>query len=110
MEKFSLNDIYSGLRERIESLGYDCVGFENVTEDEMKILRIYVDLPGGVNLSDCEAVAREVNVYLDGMESYLPERYYLEVSSPGIERPLFTLEDYRAFSGREAQLLLKGGK
>ena len=110
MEKFSLNDIYSGLRERIESLGYDCVGFENVTEDEMKILRIYVDLPGGVNLSDCEAVAREVNVYLDGMESYLPERYYLEVSSPGIERPLFTLEDYRAFSGREAQILLKGGK
>ena len=52
MEKFSLNDIYSGLRERIESLGYDCVGLENVTEDEMKILRIYVDLPGGVNLSD----------------------------------------------------------
>ena len=36
MEKFSLNDIYSGLRERIESLGYDCVGLENVTEDEMK--------------------------------------------------------------------------
>ena len=38
MEKSSLNDIYSGLRERIESLGYDCVGFENVTEDTMKIL------------------------------------------------------------------------
>lgn len=110
MEKSSLNDIYSGLRERIESLGYDCVGFENVTEDTMKILRIYVDLPGGVSLSDCEAVAREVNVYLDEMERSLPERYYLEVSSPGIERPLFTLEDYRAFSGKEAQVQMKGGK
>lgn len=110
MEKFSLNDIYSGLRERIESLGYDCVGFENVTEDKMRILRVYVDLPGGVNLSDCEAVAREVNVYLDEMESSLPERYYLEVSSPGLERPLFTPEDYCAFSGREAQVSLKGGK
>ncbi|MDY9920602.1 MAG: ribosome maturation factor RimP [Synergistota bacterium] len=110
MEKIKLSDIYSGLRERIESLGYDCVGFENVTEDEMKILRVYVDLPGGVNLSDCEAVAREVNVYLDEMESSLPDKYYLEVSSPGLERPLFTPEDYRTFSGREVQVSLKGGK
>ena len=69
MEKFSLNDIYSGLRERIESLGYDCVGLENVTEDEMKILRIDVNLPGGVNFSDCEAVARERTGSLDGTAS-----------------------------------------
>ncbi len=110
MEKFSLSDIYSGLRARIELLGYECVGFENVVEDEIKILRVYVDLPGGVNLSDCEAVAREINVYLDEMESSLPESYYLEVSSPGLERPLFTKEDYGAFSGREAQVSLKGGK
>ncbi|HAJ93885.1 MAG TPA: ribosome assembly cofactor RimP [Synergistaceae bacterium] len=110
VDKIRLSDIYCGLRERIESLGYDCVGFENVTEDEMKILRVYVDLPGGVNLSDCEAVAREVNVYLDEMETSLPERYYLEVSSPGLERPLFTPEDYKAFSGREAQVSLKSGK
>ncbi len=110
MEKLSLNDIYGRLRERIESLGYDCVGFENVTEDTMKILRVYVDLPGGVNLSDCEAVAREINLCLDEMEDFLPDRYYLEVSSPGLERPLFTRDDYMTFSGREAQLSLKGGK
>lgn len=110
MEKIKLSNIYSVLRERIELLGYDCIGFENVTEDEMKILRVYVDMPGGVNLSDCEAVAREINVYLDEIESSLPERYYLEVSSPGLERPLFTLEDYEAFSGREANVSLKGGK
>ena len=110
MEKIKLSEIYSALREQIELLGYDCVGFENVTEDEMKILRVYVDLPGGINLSDCEAVAKELNSHLDEMESSLPERYYLEVSSPGLERPLFTPEDYRSFSGREAQISLKGGK
>ena len=110
MEKIKLSEIYSALRERIESLGYDCVGFENVTEDGMKILRVYVDLPGGINLSDCEAAARELNSYLDEIESSLPEKYYLEVSSPGLERPLFTPEDYKAFSGKEAQVSLKGGK
>lgn len=110
MEKIKLSDIYSALRERIELLGYDCVGFENVTEDEMKILRVYVDLPGGINLSDCESVAKDINLYLDEMESSLPERYYFEVSSPGLERPLFTPEDYKTFSGKKAQISLKGGK
>lgn len=110
MEKVKSGDLYCRLRERIELLGYDCVGFENVTEDEMKILRIYVDLPGGIDLSDCETVARDLNVYLDEIESSLPEKYYLEVGSPGLERPLFTPEDYKTFSGKEAQILLKNGK
>ena len=110
MEKIKLTDIYKTLRERIELLGYECVGFENVSEDGMKILRVYVDLPAGINLSDCEVVARGINLYLDEMESSLPERYYFEVSSPGLERPLFTPEDYKTFSGKEAQISLKGGK
>ena len=107
MEKSSLNDIYSGLRERIESLGYDCVGFENVTEDTMKILRIYVDLPGGVS-SRTARRSREVNVYLDEMERSLPERYYLKSVRP-IERPsslwrttaLFQAKKHRSDEGRQ---------
>lgn len=110
MDKPKLCEIYSSLRERVESMGYDCVGFELVTEDGMDILRVYADMPGGVSLSDCELIARGVNEYLDENESSLPEKYFLEVSSPGLERPLFTLEDYRKFNGKEAKAEIKGGK
>lgn len=110
MGKMRLSDICEGLRARIESLGYDCVGFENVEEAGTKILRVYIDMPGGVDLSDCEKTAREVTLFLDENESSLPDRYFLEVSSPGIERPLFSPEDYELFSGREAQVFLKGGR
>lgn len=110
MNKTGLDNIYAGLRGSVESLGYDCVGFELAVEDGMNILRVYVDMPGGVNLSDCETIAREVTEYLDTNEQYLPDRYFLEVSSPGLERPLFTYEDYRRFDGKEARIVLNNKK
>ena len=58
---------------------------------------------GGIAVSDCETVSRAVNRFLD--ENDIPElegRYYLEVSSPGVERPLFTPEHYARFQRREA--------
>ena len=110
MDKTKLGEIYNGLRERVELQGYDCVGFELAAEDGMNILRVYVDMPGGISLSDCETVARGVTEYLDEHESSLPDKYFLEVSSPGLERPLFTPDDYRKFEGKEAQVVLKGNK
>jgi ribosome maturation factor RimP len=110
MDKSKLDGIYSGLRERVESMGYDCVGFELAAEDGLNILRVYADMPGGVSLSDCELIARGVNEYLDENESSLPEKYFLEVSSPGLERPLFTPEDYSKFEGKDAKVDIKGGK
>jgi len=106
-----MNGLYNDLRSRIESLGCDCVGFELVREGGMEILRVYIDMPGGVDLSDCETVARELNCYLDAAdEDILPERYFLEVSSPGVERPLFTPDDYARFVGMDAEVTLRGGK
>ncbi|MCE5200936.1 MAG: ribosome maturation factor RimP [Synergistaceae bacterium] len=110
MNKEKLGEVYKELSERINSSGYDCVGFELTAEDGVNILRVYIDMPGGVDLSDCEKAAREVNEYLDTVEDVLPERYFLEVSSPGLERPLFTPDDYRRFAGKEAQAVLKHGK
>ena len=66
MKKMRLSDIGEGLRSRIESLGYDYVGFESIEEAGRMVLRVYIDLPGGVNLSDCEKTAREINLFLDG--------------------------------------------
>lgn len=106
-EKYS--EIHGALYQCAESLGYECAGFEIVSEAGMDILRLYLEMPGGIDIEDCERVSREVSEYLDTIESDLPERYFLEISSPGLERPLFVIEDYRRFEGKEAQIYLKKG-
>jgi ribosome maturation factor RimP len=89
------------VRGEVEGLGYDLVGTEIVREHERKILRIYIDSLGGVMLKDCENVSRAVNKLLELKDDLEPEeKYYLEVSSPGIERPLFSLKDFEKFKGR----------
>lgn len=110
MEKTGMEALFDELRAHVTALGYDCVGFEFVNENGMDVLRVYADMPGGVDLNDCETIARGLNEYLDSVESALPGGYFLEVSSPGLERPLFTSEDYARYVGREAALHLKNGK
>lgn len=105
-----LDFLFEGLRALVETQGYKYVGAEQVTENEMKILRVYVDKPEGFQLSDSETIASELTLFLDAHEASLPSRYFLEVSSPGLERPLFTLDDYREFAGKEVSLKLKGQK
>ncbi|HSR69039.1 MAG TPA: ribosome maturation factor RimP [Acidobacteriota bacterium] len=67
------------------------------------LLRIYIDKPGGVSLDDCQKVSKHVAVLLE-VEDFIDRKYVLEVSSPGIERPLFKADDYRRFVGREIRL------
>lgn len=105
-----LDFIFEGLRELVETQGYKYIGAELVTENEMKILRVYVDKPDGFQLSDSEVISGLLNSFLDSHETSLPPRYFLEVSSPGLERPLFTLDDYREFAGKEVSARLKGSK
>lgn len=105
-----LDFLFDGLRERIEVLGYKYVGAELVTENGMKILRVYADSEGGLELAGSEIIAGELNGFLDSHEASLPPRYFLEVSSPGLERPLFTPGDYHCFIGQEVAIKLKGQK
>ncbi len=109
MNREKYGEIHSALYRRVESLGYECAGFELVSEAGLDILRLYLEMPGGIDIEDCERVSREVSEYLDTIEDDLPERYFLEISSPGLERPLFIIEDYRRFEGKEAQIYLKKG-
>jgi len=67
------------------------------------VVRIYIDKEGGVTLDDCSAVSHKVEAVLDG-EDLIPWRYVLEVSSPGIERQLYSLGDFTKFIGRIAKL------
>jgi ribosome maturation factor RimP len=70
-----------------------------VSEGGRWCLRVFVDKSGGVNLSDCEVVSREIEQVLDESD-FIPHFYVLEVSSPGLERPLKQVEDYVRFAGR----------
>ena len=71
----------------IEKLGYSLYDVEYVKEGPEYYLRIYIDKESGIDLNDCEKVSNEINEILDKAD-YIKEQYYLEVSSPGIERKL----------------------
>lgn len=95
------------IQEIVERLGYECVHVGIGTESSQQRVRVLIDSLGGITVSDCETVSKAVNRFLD--ENDVPElggRYYLEVSSPGVERPLFTPEHYGRFRGREARIRL----
>ena len=93
----------------VTGLGFECVNVSIKSDFGKLRLQVLIDTLGGINVDDCETVSKRVNKFLDESPD-IPElekgRYYLEVSSPGVERPLYKLEDYVRFSGREARLRL----
>ncbi|MGI9534902.1 MAG: ribosome maturation factor RimP, partial [Thermodesulfobacteriota bacterium] len=68
-------------------------------EGRGRVLRIYIDKEKGVTIDDCAAISRELSVILD-VNDVIPGRYTLEVSSPGLRRPLNNIEDYKKFKGK----------
>ena len=87
----------------LDSLGLELVDLEFKQAGRRHILCLYIDKPGGVNLDDCAEVSRELSLTLD-VDDFITERYSLEVSSPGLERPLKKLEDFARYQGRLAQI------
>ncbi|MGQ9425747.1 ribosome maturation factor RimP [Gilvimarinus sp. F26214L] len=89
------------------SLGCELWGLEyHASGRHRGTLRIYIDKPDGVNLSDCERVSRQVSSVLD-VEDPIQGEYNLEVSSPGVDRPLFTLEQFAEYAGERVQVRLR---
>ena len=93
------------LQPLVEDLGYEFVGLEQSSNPKNPVLAVYIDKEGGIALEDCERVSREVAALLD-VEDPIPGHYNLEISSPGLDRPLFTLEQFDRFSGEIVQLSL----
>jgi ribosome maturation factor RimP len=89
----------------VESMGYELVGVEYHPNPANALLRIYIDCENGVNLDDCQRVSHQVGGVLD-VEDPIAERYTLEVSSPGLDRPLFEAEHFIRFAGSEVRLEL----
>jgi len=102
------NNLDHLLRPVIEGMGYECVGIEYLGGGHGRsTLRIYIDTPEGVTVDDCSDVSHQVSGVLD-VEDPIQENYTLEVSSPGLDRPLFTPEHYESFAGREVILRFHG--
>lgn len=97
-------DPKSIIASSVSELGYECVGIELPRGRGGGVLRIYIDKDGGIMSSDCETVSRSVSDLIDTTElsndKHFTGRYYIEVSSPGIERPLFTEAHYAAAVGK----------
>lgn len=87
----------------VEQLNLELVDVEYTKEAGRYYLRVFIDKPGGVTLDDCQALSERLDVLLDEKDP-IPNAYLLEVSSPGIERPLKKAQDFRRFAGRLARI------
>ena len=101
-----LEQLQAMLAPVIEALGYECWGIEYISQGRHSLLRVYIDHSNGILVEDCEKVSRQVSGILD-VEDPIPGEYTLEVSSPGMDRPLFTLEQFNAFVGEQVKIRLR---
>ena len=109
------SEIAELLGPTIESLGLELLGIEYLPAPGGATLRLYIDVPASaqegepertVGIDDCEAVSREVSAQLDVADP-ISGNYTLEVSSPGLDRPLFSLAQFTRFAGAQAKVALK---
>jgi ribosome maturation factor RimP len=100
-------DIAAMLTPSVEALQLELLGVELAASGAHALLRLYIDAPGRVvAIEDCEAVSREVSAVLD-VNDPIASQYTLEVSSPGIDRPLFTAAQFGTHIGETAKLTLQ---
>ncbi|MGR6981850.1 ribosome maturation factor RimP [Testudinibacter sp. P27/CKL/0425] len=94
------------VQDSIDALGCELVGIECQRSGRFLTVRVYIDKQGGVSVDDCADVSREVSAIMD-VEDPIADKYNLEVSSPGLDRPLFTLEHYQRFIGQQVTIHLR---
>ena len=82
----------------VEAVGYVLWGIEYLPQGKHAILRVYIDHENGITVDDCEVASKQVSAVLD-VEDPITTNYTLEVSSPGLDRPLFTPEQFRFYCG-----------
>jgi len=104
----------SSILERIEKIagaaardnGVELVHVELAGIKRDQVVRVYIDKEGGVTIEDCTNVSHAIETVLD-VEDFIPGKYVLEVSSPGIERQLYSLADFTKFAGHLAKVKTK---
>jgi len=100
--KQKLDDV---IEPAVAALGYEFVGHQLIQSGHSTILRVYVDAENGISIDAIEQASRQISAVLD-VEEPIIGRYTLEVSSPGLDRPLFRIDDYRRFVGKTVKIRL----
>jgi|TARA_Y100001934_G_C12134055_1_gene669271 ribosome maturation factor RimP len=90
----------------VESMGYTFWGLEYLSQGKDTVLRVFIDHENGITVDDCAAVSRQISSVMD-VEDPISQVYNLEVSSPGMDRPVFTLEQYASLAGNIIDVRLR---
>jgi len=93
------------LKAPVEALGHELWGLEYIQAGKHSILRLYIDNEKGIFIEDCADTSRQVSAVMD-VEDPISTEYTLEVSSPGVDRPLFTAEQYQLYVGETVKVQL----
>lgn len=94
------------LEPAVKAVGCDLWGVDFVSQGRHSVLRVYIDREGGVNIDHCEQVSHQVSAVLD-VEDPIKSEYTLEVSSPGMDRPLFSMAHFSDYIGSDLHMRLK---
>ncbi|QIM63112.1 ribosome maturation factor RimP [Pasteurellaceae bacterium Orientalotternb1] len=94
------------VQDSIDAMGFELVGIECLRAGRFLTVRLYIDKDGGVTIDDCSDVSRQVSAIFD-VEDPITDKYNLEVSSPGLDRPLFTIEHFQRFVERDVVIHLR---
>ena len=90
----------------VEGLGLEFWGLDMVVQGRDKTLRVYIEREAGIGVEDCESVSRQLSSLFD-VEDPIAGVYTLEVSSPGLDRPLFTVEQFAQYTGETVKIKLR---
>ena len=90
----------------VTALGYELWGVEFHSHSHLPVLRVFIDSENGINVDDCAAASRQISGVLD-VEDPISSEYTLEVSSPGMDRPLFTLDQFQRYLGEWIKVKLR---
>ncbi|NLC04692.1 MAG: ribosome maturation factor RimP [Tissierellia bacterium] len=104
-KKAILKSVKDICQDLATNLNYELVDVEYVKESGSYYLRVYVDKPGGITLDDCQIMSMALSEKLDENDPF-KEAYYLEVSSPGLDRPLKTDKDLKRNLGKDIEIKL----
>ena len=87
----------------VEGMGFELIEIEHFPNPKHGVLRLYIDKEGGVLIEDCSAVSRQISALID-VEDPVRGQFNLEVSSPGLDRPLRRVKDFQRFTGSKVKL------
>lgn len=101
-----LQQLQAILAPVVEAMGFQCWGVEYISQGQHSVLRIFIEHEQGIMVDDCEQVSRQLSAVLD-VEDPISGEYTLEVSSPGMDRPLFNLEQFAAYKGYQVKIKMR---